>query len=106
MLATVRMGLGINRLNGKSEPFKEDALKAPSKAIILRKEASKLGPAEVNLASELLKKAIAINPEYTLAAYAHRIRPVARMKTATCAHRGGRARAFNPAGRQGTVNQD
>ncbi len=46
---------------------KEVALKAPSKAIFLRKEASKLGPDEVNRASELLKKAIAINPEYTLA---------------------------------------
>ncbi len=40
-----------------------------------------------------------------MGAYAHRIRPVARTKTATCAHHGGRVRAFNPAGRQGTVNQ-
>ena len=53
------------KINGAEN--KEDALKAPSKAIILRKEASKLGPAEVNRSSELLKKAIAINPEYTLA---------------------------------------
>ena len=53
------------KINGAEN--KEDALKAPSKAIILRKEASKLGPDEVNRASELLKRAIAINPEYTLA---------------------------------------
>jgi hypothetical protein len=35
----------------------------------------------------------------------HLKRPAARTKTAGRAHQNGRLRAFNPAGRQGTVNE-
>lgn len=45
----------------------EDSIKSPSEEVRLRKAASTLEPNAVSRSSELLKKAIAINPDYTLA---------------------------------------
>jgi hypothetical protein len=44
----------------------EDAIKTPPEEVRFRKAASTLGPEAVTRSSELLKKAIAINPDYTL----------------------------------------
>jgi hypothetical protein len=45
----------------------EDALTQPSEVVRLRKEASSLLPKNVKRSSELIKKAISIEPNYTLA---------------------------------------
>lgn len=46
--------------------LKEDKVKSPPEEVRLRKAASTLEPTSVKRSSELLKKAIAINPDYTL----------------------------------------
>lgn len=47
--------------------LKEDTLKAPPEEVRLRKAASSIKPEAVSRSSDLLKKAIAINPNYILA---------------------------------------
>jgi hypothetical protein len=52
------------KINGAKS--REDNLKAPPEEVRLRKAASTIEPTSVKRSSELLKKAIAINPDYTL----------------------------------------